>query len=147
MNHATVSRLSARYLGRTEPYQVEAWQRVLAQEACATSFALYHMFLPRTLNGDIWAFPNFTFVRPGAQLKEAKRRRHKEADKEKRKQREELALIREAEAQKAHEAALAAIEGEPASALIPALQPPAAPSLVSDPMPPLGFRCPSVFWS
>ena len=57
--------------------------------------------------------PDSISVRPGAQLKEAKRRRHKEADKEKRKQRDELALIREAEAQKAHEAALAAMEASP----------------------------------
>ena len=62
------------------------------------------------------------------QLREAKRKRRKEEDKEKRKQREELALIREAEAQKAHEAALAAIDGQPASELIRALKPPEAPS-------------------
>ncbi|CAL5227659.1 g10665 [Coccomyxa viridis] len=62
------------------------------------------------------------------ELREAKRKRRKEEDKEKRRQREDLALIKEAEAQKAHEAALAAIDGQPASELIRALKPQDTPS-------------------
>ena len=45
------------------------------------------------------------------QLKEAKRKRRKEEEREKRKQQDELARIKEAEAQRTHEAALAANSG------------------------------------
>ena len=56
------------------------------------------------------------------QLKEAKRKRRKEEEREKRKQRDELARIREAEAQRTHEAALAAIQDRPPEELISAVK-------------------------
>ena len=62
------------------------------------------------------------------QLADAKRARKNEQEKDKRKQRQELERIKEAEAQKAHEAALAAIEGRSASELIKAVKPSQADS-------------------
>ena len=66
---------------------------------------------------------------PDVQLKEARARRKQEEEREKRRQHEELERILEAEAQRKHEAALAAIDGAPAEKLISALKPSdAAPS-------------------
>lgn len=66
---------------------------------------------------------------PNVQLKNARAQHKREEGREKRRQHEELERIREAEAQRKHEAALAAIDGAPAEKLISALQPSdAAPS-------------------
>ena len=62
--------------------------------------------------------------RQHVQLKEAKRKRRKEEERERRRQREELARIKEAEAQRTHEAALAAIHDKPPEELAGALKPP-----------------------
>ena len=83
------------------------------------------------------------------QLAEAKKARKNEQEKDKRKQRQELERIKEAEAQKAHEAALAAIEGRSASELIKAVKPSKADSSRFVPAPTL--PCPSctsnhLFW-
>ena len=74
-----------------------------------------------------WAFLGKD-LRIGVQLAEAKRARKNDQEKDKRKQRQELERIKEAEAQKAHEAALAAIEGRSASELIKAVKPSEADS-------------------
>ena len=59
---------------------------------------------------------------PNVQLKKARAQHKREEERAKRRQHEELERIREAEAQRKHEAALAAIDGAPAGKLISALR-------------------------
>ena len=80
---------------------------------------------PQSASRTLCPKPRVKFTDPcrlHVQLKEAKRKRRKEEEREKRKQRDELARIREAEAQRTHEAALAAIQDRPPEELISAVK-------------------------